>query len=293
MPLHARGASAKYAAPDLVVYLCPSRCYLALSAASSRTTTTTARRSRTARMNQAFGNWLSVFYGYPTFAWIPTHNLNHHKLVNKAGDATITWRYTNRHNALVAVDLLLRLGYCQSEPIKAFIRKAAAQQPRALPADRHRSTCVWAGAHAALLALGHRAARLWARASSVWVFALRCCRRSSRCGRSCSSTTSSTSTPTPGRRTTTRAASPASFINFLLFNNGLHAAHHEHAGAALEQAAASSHAKIEAEIHPDLKPRSFWWFCLKRTCWRRCSRGFGTKQIGRAPFDPPTGDAGR
>ena len=23
--------------------------------------------------------WISVFYGYPTFAWIPTHNLNHHK----------------------------------------------------------------------------------------------------------------------------------------------------------------------------------------------------------------------
>ena len=53
--------------------------------------------------NQIFGNWISIFYGYPTFAWIPTHNLNHHKYVNRAGDATITWRYTNRHNLLVAL----------------------------------------------------------------------------------------------------------------------------------------------------------------------------------------------
>lgn len=29
---------------------------------------------------------------------LPTHNLNHHKLVNRRGDATITWRYTNAHN---------------------------------------------------------------------------------------------------------------------------------------------------------------------------------------------------
>ena len=54
------------------------------------------------RSNEIFAAVISVFYGYPTFAWIPTHNLNHHKFVNRAGDATITWRHTNAHNALVA-----------------------------------------------------------------------------------------------------------------------------------------------------------------------------------------------
>jgi fatty acid desaturase len=38
-------------------------------------------------MNTFYAAWLSMFYGYPTFAWIPTHNLNHHKFINKAGES--------------------------------------------------------------------------------------------------------------------------------------------------------------------------------------------------------------
>ena len=55
------------------------------------------------RMNAFYAAWVSVFYGYPTFAWVPTHNLNHHKHVNRAGDATITWRHTNRNTWWIAV----------------------------------------------------------------------------------------------------------------------------------------------------------------------------------------------
>ncbi|MDP9036628.1 MAG: fatty acid desaturase, partial [Myxococcota bacterium] len=35
--------------------------------------------SRTA--NEVFAMWVSVLYGHPIFAWIPTHNRNHHKFV--------------------------------------------------------------------------------------------------------------------------------------------------------------------------------------------------------------------
>eukprot|EP00758_Cryptobia_borreli_P006902 Tbor_TRINITY_DN5220_c0_g1::TRINITY_DN5220_c0_g1_i2::g.16633::m.16633 len=38
------------------------------------------------RLNQLFEVWLSVYYGYPVMAWIPTHILNHHVYSNKAGD---------------------------------------------------------------------------------------------------------------------------------------------------------------------------------------------------------------
>ena len=79
--------------------------------------------------NTAFGCWISIFYGYPTFAWIPTHNLNHHKLVNKAGDATITWRFTNKHNALVASTYFFVSSYYQSHLIKEFITKTRANNP--------------------------------------------------------------------------------------------------------------------------------------------------------------------
>src|ERR1051325_2531309 len=34
------------------------------------------------RANAAFSAWLSVFYGFPLFAWVPTHNQNHHRYLN-------------------------------------------------------------------------------------------------------------------------------------------------------------------------------------------------------------------
>ena len=42
--------------------------------------------------------WLTLFYGFPAFAWIPTHNLNHHVLNNKLGDYTITYRVSERNS---------------------------------------------------------------------------------------------------------------------------------------------------------------------------------------------------
>src|SRR5678816_842971 len=84
-----------YLRPELAVWLCPLSCYLALSAGVIAHNHNHTPTFRDRKLNGAFGNWLSIFYGYPTFAWVPTHNLNHHKFVNKAGDATITWRHTN------------------------------------------------------------------------------------------------------------------------------------------------------------------------------------------------------
>jgi beta-carotene hydroxylase len=80
-------------------------------------------------------------------------------------------------------------------------------------------------------------------------------------------------------------------INFFLFNNGLHAAHHEHAGAHWSKLR-ELHAQIDAEIHPELKSRSFFWFCFRVYALALVMPRFGTRQIGRAPFDSPSGDAG-
>ena len=60
---------------------------------------------------------------------MPTHNLNHHKFVNKAGDATITWRHTNKHNALVAATYFFVSSWYQSEPIRDYIQKAKEKNP--------------------------------------------------------------------------------------------------------------------------------------------------------------------
>jgi fatty acid desaturase len=41
-------------------------------------------------LNQLYSLWLSTFYGFPIFSWIPTHNQNHHKYQNGPGDRTST-----------------------------------------------------------------------------------------------------------------------------------------------------------------------------------------------------------
>lgn len=41
-------------------------------------------------LNRLYSVWLSVFYGFPVFAWIPTHNQNHHRFLNGPGDHTST-----------------------------------------------------------------------------------------------------------------------------------------------------------------------------------------------------------
>ncbi|MGB5524999.1 MAG: fatty acid desaturase, partial [Polyangiales bacterium] len=51
-------------------------------------------------LNALTDYWLTLFYGFPTFGWIPTHNQNHHKFNNREGDYTITYRYTEKTNLL-------------------------------------------------------------------------------------------------------------------------------------------------------------------------------------------------
>lgn len=50
--------------------------------------------------NLAYGAWLSFFYGFPSFAWVPTHNQNHHRYLNGERDVTSTWRHGQRDTLL-------------------------------------------------------------------------------------------------------------------------------------------------------------------------------------------------
>ncbi len=76
--------------------------------------------------------------------------------------------------------------------------------------------------------------------------------------------------------------------NWLVFNNGLHTAHHESAGLHWSKLP-EAHAKIEHLIHPELKQQSIVLYCLKAYLLGFFVERFRTKQIGRAPYDPPDG----
>ncbi len=75
----------QFARPELVKYLWWVSAYFALACGVIAHNHNHCPTFKGKLQNQIFGNWISIFYGYPTFAWIPTHNLNHHKYVNRAG----------------------------------------------------------------------------------------------------------------------------------------------------------------------------------------------------------------
>jgi fatty acid desaturase len=281
-------ALTQYARPDLLVYLSPVSFYLAMSAGVMAHNHNHCPTFKSRGMNQAFGCWLSVFYGYPTFGWIPTHNLNHHKLVNKAGDATITWRHTNRHNALVAFTYFFVSAYYQSEPIKAYIRKAR-RNSRTLFRQIVWQYAIWAGVHVFLISLAV-ALHGVGLGFKVWLLALGLPALFSLWTMMFFNYIQHVHTDPWSAHNHSRSFTSRP-LNFLLFNNALHAAHHEQAGAHWSTLPAL-HAKIEDEIDPVLRPRSFWWFCTKQYLLAPFFPRFGTQQIGRAPFDSPTGDAG-
>ena len=88
---------AQFVNPKLVPYLSPLSFYFAMAAGTIAHNHNHCPTFKNRKVNELFATWISIFYGYPTFAWVPTHNLNHHKHVNREGDATITWRHSKRN----------------------------------------------------------------------------------------------------------------------------------------------------------------------------------------------------
>ncbi|HEY6626997.1 MAG TPA: fatty acid desaturase, partial [Ignavibacteriaceae bacterium] len=77
-------------------------------------------------MNVLTDWWLTVFYGFPIFAWIPTHNKNHHKFNNREGDDSITYRVSEKNNFLTLVSYPTISGYYQQKAIANYLKDTKA-----------------------------------------------------------------------------------------------------------------------------------------------------------------------
>jgi fatty acid desaturase len=273
----------QYRDPGLVPYLSWLSCYFALACGVIAHNHNHCTTFQDKRANHVFAAWISIFYGYPTFAWIPTHNLNHHRFVNREGDATITWRITNRHNVLVALSYFFVSSYYQSEPIKEYIRNARLKNP-ALYRRILTQYAVWGGSYALMLALAvwlHGARTglyVWAFSIgvpalfSLWTIMLFNYDQHAHADAFSDSDHSRSFT------------SP--LLNFLLFNNGYHAAHHEQPGTHWS-ALPELHARIAGRIHPSLNQSSLWWYWFKQYALAPFFPALGTVQLGTGPDRPP------
>jgi beta-carotene hydroxylase len=279
MGLFASAQLASHAVPSLL----PATCYLALSAGVIAHNHNHCPIFKSRRLNNLLGYCLSIFYGYPTFAWIPTHNLNHHKFVNRTGDATITWRYGNKNSLLIASTYFFVSSYFQSDVIKAYIRNARSTNSRhfRLIVTQY---IVWAGAHALLMSIACVRFGFW-RGIAAWAIIFGCPALFALWTIMLFNFIQHVHTDPWSEHNHSRTFI-GRVLNFFLFNNGFHTAHHETPGAHWSTLP-DLHAQIERGIEPELRSRSFAWWCFRNYFLGSLSERRRTRQVGRAPFDPP------
>jgi beta-carotene hydroxylase len=275
----------QFARPELVPYLWWVSCYFALSCGVIAHNHNHCPTFSDKRANNLFGNWISVWYGYPTFAWIPTHNLNHHKLVNRAGDATITWRYTNKHNVLVAITYFFVSSYFQSDPIKAFIAKAK-EKNRSLYRRIINQYLFWGGSHVVLLSVAI-ALHGWKTGLYTWVMVCFVPAFFALWTIMLFNYEQHVHTDPWSDHNHSRSFYGKG-INFMLFNNGLHAAHHEHPGTHWSKLP-EVHAELAPKIDPQLMHYSMWFYFFRQYVVATFIPSLGTKQVGRPGYERPDG----
>lgn len=275
----------QYARPDWVIYLCWLSCYFGLCCGVMAHNHNHCPTFKGKLKNRVFGNILSIFYGYPTFAWVPTHNLNHHKYVNRAGDATITWRYSNRHTALVAATYFFVSSYFQSELTTEYLRRMRRDKP-VLFRQIIAQYVVWIGSHVVLLSVGiglhgfKTGLYVWALASALpsffalWTIMLFNYEQHVHAD--------------PWSEHNHSRSWEGRLLNFLLFNNGLHAAHHENPGTHWSKLW-GPHRELVKKIDPALVEGGLTWYLVKNYVLSPVFPRFGSVQIGRNPWEPPDG----
>jgi len=275
--------------PDSAPGLCLLSCVLFLGCGVIAHNHTHCRTFRHRVANEVFSAWLSVFYGYPVFAWVPTHNRNHHRFNNRPGDETATWLLGNRHDWRRAASYSAVSAWRQSSRIRAYIA-AARVDNLALYRRILLQYSVWIGAHVAVFSFaawlhgGSRGLSLWAYGlglpSLFALWAIMLISYEQHVHADAWSPRSSARNFTGG------------FINFLLFNNGFHTAHHERPGLHWSRLPAA-HAAIADTIPRALLEPNFAAYVLRQYVWAAWDPSRGTRQHGSAPWVPPSNEHAR
>ncbi len=81
-------------------------------------------------LNVLTDNFLTVFYGFPVFAWIPTHNSNHHVHINKEPDYTKTYMVSEKNNLLTLLTYPSLSGFKQQKAVGSYFVKLYKQDRR-------------------------------------------------------------------------------------------------------------------------------------------------------------------
>jgi fatty acid desaturase len=248
-----------YARPALAPWLLPLALYAAycsgvLAHNQNHCPTFVGRRA-----NALYSAWLSIFYGFPLFAWVPTHNQNHHRYLNGEGDATRTTRRGTVDNAWMVFTYPIVSGPFQLPLVRAWVREARANNPARFRRVVFEILTVVLG-HVGLASV---AVALHGARTGAFVYAL------------------SVGVPAllaPSFMMVTNylqhvgcdPASPddhsrnftSAFFNWFVFENGLHTVHHEHPGVHWSRYRALHEARA-GRIDPRLNQGNLFGYVLR------------------------------
>ena len=201
-------------------------------------------------LNILTDNWLTFFYGFPVFAWVPTHMTNHHVHVNTNEDYTRTYRYSEQNNLLTLLSYPTISGMNQQPAVKAYYLKQ-------WKADRKRFWLLSLQIFT-LLSLTVLAFVLdWKKALIYVVIPQQLSLFAVLIFNYVQHIHADETDEYNNSRNITGWA-----LNFFLLNNGFHTAHHLYPGlhwSKLKQ----RHKEIEHRIKPELNEVSFWWYIIR------------------------------
>ena len=201
-------------------------------------------------MNILTDNWLTVFYGFPVFAWIPTHNANHHKFVNKEPDYTRTWRFTERNNLFTVLTYPSVSGFFQQSVVMNHFKETFSRNKYKFFLYGLQFVVLISWIAGAFIIGG------WEKALIYVVLPQQLSLFSVLLFNYVQHVHADEETKYNSSRNFT------GILNFLLFNNGLHTIHHIHPTIHWSETP-QEHAKIEHLIDDSLIESSFWYFLFK------------------------------
>jgi beta-carotene hydroxylase len=201
------------------------------------------------RMNRVTDYWLTLLYGFPAFAWVPTHNMNHHKFTNREGDYTITYRYSERNNLVTLLTYPTISGYHQQKPIRAYLGDLwSKNRPRFWFSVSQYALAVLIGI---ALVIDWKKALLYIVVPQQFgLFVVLIFNYLQHVHADEESEINHSR----------NFVGPV--LNFLLLNNGYHTAHHLSPGSHWSKMP-EAHRAIAHRIDPSLNERSFWWMLIR------------------------------
>lgn len=201
-------------------------------------------------MNILTDNWLTMFYGFPVFAWEPTHMSNHHVNINTDDDYTRTYRYTEKNNLFTLLTYPSVSSRFQLKPVIDYFVSRWNVSKQKFFFNTLQLVCLGVFILVALILDWQKALVYVIIPQQVSVYSVLIFNYIQHVH-------ADEETKYNNSRNMTGA-----FLNFILINNGYHTAHHISPGVHWSKLK-EKHDKLADKIDPSLNENNFGWFIMR------------------------------